>query len=80
MGIFGADLLAFGDAGLTLANTFSHLWCSPEGTGRPPGKLSFIIWAPDIPATNIIRQFGSGSLLEPRTWYVKSLMLPPRIP
>ncbi len=57
MGIFCADSLDFADAGFTLANTFSHLWCSPEGTGRPPEKLSFIMWASDIPATNIIRQF-----------------------
>jgi hypothetical protein len=25
--------------GLTLMNSLSHLWCWPEGVGRPPGKV-----------------------------------------
>jgi len=74
-GIFGADLVGFSRMPvLPLANTFSHLWCSPErNRAGPRGKLSFIHlgvgysgYEHHPPIRKVV------SLLEPRTWYVKS--------
>src|SRR5215470_561778 len=65
--VSGRRQSGFGLAGLTRMKSSSHVWCLPEGVGRPPGKVSPSISVLEIWSISIQRQPGSGRLLEPRS-------------
>ena len=73
---FGRTYFWFLTGGLTLMKSLSHFWCLPDLVGRPPGKVWSSIWRSEIRSCSAHRQLGSLWLLDPATWYPKSLTLP----
>jgi hypothetical protein len=62
--------------GLTLMNSLSHFWCLPDLVGRPPRKVWSSSCRSEIRSCSAHRQLGSFRLLDPATWYPKSLIRP----
>jgi outer membrane receptor protein involved in Fe transport len=66
----------FLSGGWTLMNSLSHFWCLSDLVGRPPGKVRSSSSRSEIRSCSAHRQLGSFWLLDPATWYPKSLTRP----